>query len=200
MEPYNFSPENILNVLLNLSSREIIVLCDNSKYGYELRNDELLWEELFNDKFKLKLKIHNDQTWYENYIYVNNMFSIEQLSILKLIKHCSSLQQILEIVYRNSDKSIHHVVLGLYKTMFIRSETTKDTLDNAGYLFVGTIDSSLNFIPLNDVKMRIKKKDLENLKITGSLITHDHEATYYCVYLSIHQLQQLPYIYTSIKY
>lgn len=82
MSLYDLPYEIIVTIMDNLSVNQIVNMCRVSQYGSNISQDEHLWLKLIYDKYGVNDKILSDKTWYQNYVYMTQLFTPEQLSIL----------------------------------------------------------------------------------------------------------------------
>lgn len=100
MNLYNLPFEVLFSILSNLSARELINICLTHQYGNDVCRDEYLWQRLIYNKYGVIQKIHLENIWYQEYIYLTQLFTPQQLIVLERIKTCPEKLDLLKSIYK----------------------------------------------------------------------------------------------------
>lgn len=84
--------EILLTIFSHLTALQVAHICSSCTYVYELSLDDYFWKYYMQNIYGTKDKIHPEQSWYLNYVYIHTLFLPQQLVILNDLRQ-RSLQQ-----------------------------------------------------------------------------------------------------------
>lgn len=214
MELFSLPYEVLLNILTNLSLKQLSIISIASKYASEIYKDDYLWNILARNACGVKDKIYDDKSWYDNYMYIQNLFTQQQLDILHIIKKFSpkyidllrSLNNYTEYPENYTNPDTGHVYWSTYplnKVIVWVSQSKIYPDFRRRYILVPHSRHNGVYLDLEIGQHKLithmscsySRKIPPILNKRGSEITTDNDNTYYVITLTRPQLQALMYMY-----